>query len=224
MPDSWWQHWEPGPGLGAGPEAPLWATRTRMCVHPQVCTPVALWLLMAAAFLPCSAKPWQTGRKQGSLPLQKAEIFHPELADVCNKKGNTFKRAIPRNGLSQACGKPQPLLDCVWGQVGPAIASPGGSMGLMGLGPHPFWGRAASRVGVLGLEEWSLERAPVSKVLRAPRMVDLQHSPPLQGPRDAGLLLQGTRTPTHLSAAWIQACPGSHCLLWSLSLTTSTSG
>lgn len=184
MPDSWWQHWEPGPGLGAGPEAPLWATRTRMYVHPHVCTPVALWLLMAAAFLPCSAEPWQTGRKQGSLSLQKAEIFHPELAHLCNKKGNTFKRAIPRNSLSQACGKSQPLLDRVWGQVGPAVASPGGSMGLMGLGPHPFLcrprrqGRAASRVGVLGLEEWSLERAPSFQGVEGPE----DGRPPTQPP------------------------------------------
>lgn len=172
---------------------------------------------MAAAFLPCSAEPWQTGRKQGSLSLQKAEIFHPELAHLCNKKGNTFKRAIPRNSLSQTCGKSQPLLDRVWGQVGPAVASPGGSTGLMGLGPHPVLcrprhrGRAASRVGVLGLEEWSLERPPASKVLRAPGMVGLRHSPRPQGPLDAGLLLPGTRTfpqPGSRPAQGHTACSG----------------
>ncbi|DAA14950.1 TPA: hypothetical protein BOS_23529 [Bos taurus] len=58
-----------------------------------------------------SAKPWQTGKKKGSLSLQEAEIFHHEVAHLCNKKEKTFKRAIPRIGLSQACGKPQPLLD-----------------------------------------------------------------------------------------------------------------
>ena len=31
--------------------------------------PVALWLLMAAAFLPCSAKPWQTSGCEGELGI-----------------------------------------------------------------------------------------------------------------------------------------------------------
>ena len=110
VPDSWRQHWEPGPGMGAGARGPTVGT------HAHVCMPLALWVLMATAFLPCSAKPWQTGKKKRSLSLQEAEIFHHELAHLSNKKEKTFKQAIPRNGLSQACGKSQPLLDGVWGR------------------------------------------------------------------------------------------------------------
>lgn len=122
------QHWEPGPGLGAGARGPAVGT------HTHVCMPVALWLLMAAAFLPCSAKPWQTGKKKGSLSLQEAEIFHHELAHLCNKKEKTFKRAVPRNGLSQACGKSQPLLDCV-GAGRPCRSQPWGLSGALGAWP-----------------------------------------------------------------------------------------
>lgn len=112
-----------GGGAGAGGRGPRPScghTRTHMYVHPQACMPVAPWLLMTAAFLPCSAKPWQTGKKKGSVSLQRAEIFHHEVAHLCNKKGKMFKRAFPRNCLTGRVRNPSHFwTTCVAGRPCP---------------------------------------------------------------------------------------------------------
>ena len=198
-----------GWGWGQGPRPCCGHTCTHMCVHPQVCMPVASWLLMTAAFLPCSAKPWQTGKKKGSLSLQRAEIFHHEIAHLCNKKGKMFKPSIPRNCLSQGVWEIPATFGPRVGQAGPAIASPGGSMGLLGVDRchhHPpflcrfhHWGWAASGVGVLDLEEWSPESAPGFQGVGGPQGGRPPTQPPNTELRDPGLLLQDSRTPAPAS-------------------------